>query len=141
MSFVNLLANDVWSSLDINRRVQALVRTQFTAEDELKAARLARQESRTDADEAFIASVDAAIAAALSEGVAARADMALLTQVMAVEYCHHIVGSSLFDDEAKASAQATIDAASAAVKALVEQRKPVPVTDAQPAYVVIEEGQ
>lgn len=148
-SFVNLMASDVWSDLDISRRVQALIRSAFTAEDELKAARLARQETKTDAEAAFIASVDAAITAALTEGATARSDMALLKDVLHVEDCMRIVALSAIppalDDQgavtnqdsidadvaAKSAAQAVIDAASDPVKSLVAERNPAP-TSASP---------
>ena len=148
-SFVNLMASDVWSDLDISRRVQALIRSAFTAEDELKAARLARQETKTDAEAAFIASVDAAITAALTEGATARSDMALLKDVLHVEDCMRIVALSAIppalDDQgavtnqdsidadvaAKSAAQAVIYAASDPVKSLVAERNPAP-TSASP---------
>ncbi len=149
MSFINMMVSDYWSDLDINRRVQSLIRFQFTAEDELKAARLARQETKTDAEAAFIASVDAAITAALTEGATARSDMALLKDVLHVEDCMRIVALSAIppalDDQgavtnqdsidadvaAKSAAQAVIDAASDPVKSLVAERNPAP-TSASP---------
>ena len=145
-SFINLMASDVWTDQDINRRVQALIRSQFTAEDELKAARLARQSSKSGPEIEFIASVDAAIAAALDEGHAARTDMALLTQAMNVEECQRILAveplapeydeagqidnQPRLDLEAtiRANCQAQIDAASPEVLALVALRNPVPET-------------
>ena len=148
-SFVNLMGNDVWSPLDISRRVQAIIRSQFTQEDELKAARLARQATKTDAEAAFIASVDAAIASALAEGAAARSDMALLNFVLQVEQAMRILAAPpveqvldangqvtnaaglAYDNATRVSAQAEIDAASDPVKALVALRNPAPV-DAQP---------
>ena len=146
MSFINMMVSDYWSDLDINRRVQSLIRFQFTAEDELKAARLARQETKTDAEAAFIASVDAAITAALTEGATARSDMALLKDVLHVEDCMRIVALSAIppalDDQgavtnqdsidadvaAKSAAQAVIDAASDPVKSLVAERNPAPTS-------------
>ena len=146
MSFVNLYANDRWSDLDINRRVQALIRTMFTQEDELKAARLDRKAVKSDADTAFIASVDSAVTAALAEGVAARADMALLTQALNIEECMRIVAIPIvepvlddqgavtnqeridFETTIRANCQLQIDAASPEVLALVALRNPVPET-------------
>ena len=85
MSFVNLLADDVWSGSDIDNRVQALIRSQFTISDELKAARLARKQNPSEGDLAFLAMVDAVISAAVAEGTAAREDMAKLLPVLDFE--------------------------------------------------------
>ena len=149
MSFVNMMGNDRWTDLDINRRVQAIVRSQFTAEDELKAARLVRQSSKSGPEIEFIASVDAAIAAALDEGHAARTDMALLQGALDVENAQrrlarpeleHVLDESgnltnqaeLDQDAAeRAAANAEIAAASPEVMDLVSLRNPAPV-DAQP---------
>lgn len=144
MSFVNMMGNDRWTDLDINRRVQAIIRSQFTAEDELKAARLVRQATKTDAEQAFIESVDATIEAALSEGHDARADMELLAQVLNIEECIRIVAIQITEpvlDEqgavtnqdqidiettVRANCQSQIEVASPEVMALVALRNPKP---------------
>ena len=144
MSFVNMMGNDRWTDLDINRRVQAIIRSQFTAEDELKAARLARQATKTDTEQAFIEAVDSAIAAALAEGHDARVDMELLAQVLNIEECQRIVAipitEPVLDEQGavtnqdqidlettvRANCQAQIDAASPEVLALVALRNPKP---------------
>lgn len=141
MSFINMLANDVWSDSDISRKVQALIRSKFSQEDELKAARLARQENKTDAENTFIVSVDSTIASALAEGKAAREDMALLTQVLNVEECKRILSlpevEPILDEQGVVTnqavidvfkivaenCQATIDAASQEVKDLLTLRE------------------
>jgi hypothetical protein len=69
----------------IETKVQAIIRSTVTEADELKAARLARKVSRTEQEQAFIDNVDAVIAAAITEGRAATADMALLSSTMAYE--------------------------------------------------------
>jgi len=81
MSFVNLMASDVWSGADIDSKVQALLRSRYSENDELKASRLARMGS--DAD--FVAAVDAWIAECVQQGREARADMDLLSKVLAHE--------------------------------------------------------
>lgn len=144
-SFVNLMASDVWSDIDISRRVQALIRSSYTAEDELKAARLARQAVKSDADTAFIAAVDSAITVALAEGAAARADMAILAPALEVEQAMRRISMPVIvaehdangavtnqdfidnDTAARTDAQAVIDAATDPVKALVATRNPAPV--------------
>lgn len=123
MSFVNLMASDVWSDADINNRVQAIIRGQFSAEDELKAARLARKSDANADDLAFVAAVDAVIVEAVEEGRQARADNALLVAVLAYEDAARIVATSEDPDEIDA-AQAVIDAATDEVKALVAERNP-----------------
>lgn len=84
-SFVNLMASAVWTDADISARVQALIRGAVSAEDELKAARLSRKTAATADDSAFVERVDGVIAAAVEQGREARADMALLREVLALE--------------------------------------------------------
>lgn len=85
MSFVNLMGNDVWSEADIGNKVQALIRHRYSAEDELKAARLSRKGDATPEEQSFVASVDAVVEAAVAEGRQARLDNALLVEVLAYE--------------------------------------------------------
>jgi hypothetical protein len=84
MSFIDLKANDTWSDGDIERRVNAIIRSKVTAEDELKAARLARSEMDED-ETAFVNSVDEFIRNAIQEGRQAKADMTILKQVFVYE--------------------------------------------------------
>lgn len=85
MSFINLMASDVWSAADIDNRVQSMIRSRFSAQDELRAARLARKPDATEGEAAFVASVDAWIAECIEQGHQARVDMALLHEVLAHE--------------------------------------------------------
>ncbi len=85
MSFVNMMSNDVWSSADVDNKVQALIRSRFSENDELKAARLARGASPSVEDQAFVAAVDGWIAECVAEGRQARQDSALLEQALQVE--------------------------------------------------------
>jgi hypothetical protein len=142
MSFINMMANDVWTDADIDNRVRALIRSKVSAEDELKAARLARAASRSADDTAFIEFVDASIQAAVDEGRAASADMALLRQVFDVEAAMRRVAMPVVepvidddgnvtnqdaidaDQEERATAQLVIDAASPEAAELIEQRNP-----------------
>ena len=80
-SFVDMMANDVWSQADIDAKVQAMIRSRYSDNDELKAARLAR----SGGDPAFVAAVDEWIASCVAEGRKARDDMTLLLQVFDVE--------------------------------------------------------
>ena len=85
MSFVNLYGNDVWSVQDINNRVQSMIRSKYSAEDELKASRLARKTDRSEEDELFIMSIDEWILQCLEEGKQAVVDNALLVEVIEYE--------------------------------------------------------
>lgn len=80
-SFVNMMANDVWSQADIDNRVQAMIRSRYSENDELKAARLARSGD----DPVFVAAVDGWIAECVQAGRQAKTDMALLLQVFEAE--------------------------------------------------------
>lgn len=141
-SFVNMMASDIWSDQDINRRVQSLIRSRFTQEDELKAARLSRQETKTETESAFISSVDDAIDAALTEGHNARVDRDLLNLVLGVEAQMRVLSQPVLqpvlgedfqvsnqedidlDSVARVEAQAHIDAASVEVMDWVNLRNP-----------------
>lgn len=147
--FIDMMANDVWSDTDIDAKVQAMIRSRYSPNDELKAARL----SRSGDDPEFVAAVDAWIAQCVAEGRQARDDMAMLTEVMQVETAerrlnHPIVEPELDDDgnvtnqdaidadEAeRAEAQAVIDAASPEVMQWVEARRPSPEPEVDVASV------
>jgi hypothetical protein len=144
MSFVNMMANDVWSSADIDNKVQALIRSRFSAEDELKAARLARLANPTTEEQAFVAAVDGWIADCVREGRQARADMALLLEVFDVEAAERRLAMPVLepvlnaegavtnqadmdaDRGVRAAAQTAIDATSADVMHWVDVRRPPP---------------
>lgn len=142
MSFVNMMSNDVWSSADIDNKVQALIRSRFSAEDELKAARLARLANPSAEDQAFTAAVDTWIADCVQQGRQARADMALLLEVFDVEAAErrlalpvvepeldeegNIINQDAIDaDQAeRTAAQAEVDSASPEVMHWVDLRRP-----------------
>lgn len=155
MSFVDLMGNDVWSPADIDARVSALIRSRFSADDELKAARLARKAEQAPEDSAFIAEVDAWIAVCVEKGRQARADMALLSEVFPMEAAKRRLDQPVVAPETdgsgevlnadavaqdaaeRAEAQAVIDAASPEALALFLQRNPVP---AEPENEAPDEG-
>ena len=144
MSFIDMTANDVWSSADIDNKVQALIRSRYSAQDELKASRLARTPNPSETDAAFVVSVDSWIAECVAEGRAARTDMALLVQVLDLEVHKRrldmpLVEPVLDEEEAitnqdaldadtaeRAAAQAVLDAASPEAKELFDLRNPQP---------------
>jgi hypothetical protein len=145
MSFVDLMANDVWSPADIDSRVAQLIRSQYSSDDELKAARLARKADQTPGDVAFVAAVDAWIAQCVQEGSDARADMALLAQVFPMEDAKRRLDQptvqpeydedgnllnedAVLQDEAeRVEAQEVIDGASSDAKTLFDLRNPPPI--------------
>lgn len=144
MSFIEMMASDVWSSADIDNKVQALIRSRYSAQDELKASRLARTPNPSETEAAFVVSVDSWIADCVAEGRAARADMALLAQVLELEVLKRRLGMPLvelvLDEEEtitnqdaldvdaaeRAAAQALLDAASPEAKELFDLRNPQP---------------
>lgn len=156
MSFIDLMANDVWSRSDIDNKVQALIRSKYSQQDELKASRLARTTNATLADMAFVAEVDAWIAACVEQGRDAHTDMELLAEVLALLDANARLlqpeVTPVYDDKLdivnqaelaedtlqRQQAQETLDTASAEAKALFEIRKPVVVEPvvADPEVVV-----
>jgi hypothetical protein len=130
MSFVDMMSNDVWSEADIDNKVQAMIRSRFSENDELKAARLAR----SGQDPEFVATVDAWIATCVQEGRDASLDMGVLFQVFAVESAERRLALPEVDPsdedhyaqdaEERAAAQAVIDAASPEVMVWVDARRP-----------------
>lgn len=89
-SFVNLMADDVWSEADIVSRTEAIIRGQFSRETEDILNRkvtgvLLGQYTLSPTEQADLGRYAAASEQARAEGVAARADMALLLQALALE--------------------------------------------------------
>ena len=125
MSFINLMASDVWSEADITNQVQNLIRVKFSAEDELKAARLARKPDATTAERSYVSDLDAWIAQCVQLGREARADMALLQQVLQVESAKMSL-SDLPADGDPAPLQAVIDTATVEVLGIVAMRAEAP---------------
>ena len=90
MSFVNLLANDVWSEYDIIRRTEAMIRKEFSLEVETILNRKvlgmttgSYEATPEDLDE--IERYTAVVMEAREAGNAARSDMQLLLKVLEME--------------------------------------------------------
>lgn len=149
MSFVNMLANDVWSDQDITNRTEAMVRAVVPLADELVLNRKVQgaalgEYTLTAEDQAQMALLAQAGLAAQQAGIEARADMALLMDVLAVEAAEARLaqppvapeldeegnvthqGAIDTDVEERAAAQAVVDDASEEVMAWVEARRPPP---------------
>ena len=157
MSFVDLMANDRWSDADITARTEAMLRSQFSAVDEQILNRdftgaLSGLAPMTPELQARAAAFKAAAEAARLEGVAARADMALLEQVFALEAAQrrlalpqvepvlsegaepYVTNQAAIDLDVaeRAAAQAVVDAASIDAKNLALLRAPVPEPTPEP---------
>jgi len=127
MSFINLMANDVWSEADIVAKTEALIHTHFSKEQELilnrKATGVALSQYTLSAAEMLeLQNYAAKSHAARLEGEAARADMQVLAQVLALEAAMQQLALVLDD----AVAQAVIDTASVAAVQLYSLRNPEP---------------
>jgi hypothetical protein len=138
MSFIDLTANDVWSNTDINNKVQALIRSKYSEQDELKAARL----SRTTEDSTFVTALDLWVSGCVQEGQYARDDMKLLQEVFVMEDAQRrlnvpvvepvlneegeVINQEDIDKDTaeRDAAQLTIDSASSEAKALFDIRNP-----------------
>ena len=90
MSFIDLMANDIWSDADITRRTESMIRSQFSLDDETILDRKVLGISLgtytpNEKDLADIERYNAVAVDAQLEGVAARNDMALLLKVFPLE--------------------------------------------------------
>lgn len=147
MSYVNLLANDVWSESDITNRGRAIIESQVSEarQNELRTIMLghiAQMRVATPEEMAEIMQVQALTEQAVLDNAAARADMALLAQAQALEAAVSRLAVPLVEvveaegDEPnpavevdaleRAEAQAVVDAASPEVLALYDLRNPTP---------------
>ena len=130
MSFVDLMANDVWSEADIIRRTEAMIRSEFPAEVEtilnrkIVASGMGQYEL-TQAEMIEVGRYKAVAEAAQIEGAAARADMALLAQVLAYEAALRALANPELPEDQRAEAQAVVDAAEPGVVDLYELRNPL----------------
>jgi hypothetical protein len=123
-SFIDLMANDVWSDADITRRTEAMIRTEFSAEAETilnrKALGLAMGNYEPSMQDLMdMARYNSVAMAAQAAGIAARADMALLLQALALEEAQ----ARLDADPTDAAAQAVLDGASQEARDLFDLRR------------------
>lgn len=90
MSFIELMDNVVWSEHDIVARTEAMIRSEFSMEEQtilnrkVTAAQL-QQYTLSDEEKAAIARFSVLSLQAAAAGKAAREDMALLNEVLALE--------------------------------------------------------
>ena len=96
MSFINLLANDIWSDADMLRRTESMIRSEFSQEAETilnrKAVGMALGTYTPSAEElAEMERYTEVVEAARVELRAAQADMALLLKVFELEKADRVV--------------------------------------------------
>lgn len=138
MSFIDLMSNDVWTDVDIDNRVNLLIRSKVSENDELKAARLYRSGS----SEPFAYYVDSWIEWCIGQGRQARLDKLLLEQVLDLERAYarldqptvvpetdssgNIINQAEIDldTQQRVSAQETISNSSTEAKELYLKRHP-----------------
>ena len=97
MSFVNMMGNDVWSLVDIDNKVQALIRSKYSTNDELKAARFSRKGQRAAPETAFITGVDTWVTSCVAQGTQAKLDSALLAATLPLEVAQQRLSQRLLD--------------------------------------------
>ena len=90
MSFVNLMASDVWSEVDIVNRTESMIAGHSTPQAVVILQRKVTAEqlgqyTLTEAEKEELQAYQLACYRAQQAGIEARADMALLTEVLAVE--------------------------------------------------------
>lgn len=119
MSFIDLMASDVWTDADITRRTEAMVRSRFTEAAELIINRKVQgaalgQYRLTPAEQAEVTAFNAVVFEARQAGEAARADMALLREVLAAEPAYRRLKQPAvapeLDEEGAAINQEALDA-------------------------------
>ena len=167
MSFIDLMASDVWTDADITRRTEAMVRSQFTETAELiinrkvQGAALGQYQLSLD-EQAEVAAFNAVVFEARQAGEAARADMALLREVLAAEPAYlrlrrqtvapvldeegAVINQEALDVDAaeRAEAQAAMDSVSMPCLELLALRNPEPEPAAETTLEVepmVEEGE
>ena len=140
MSFVDLMANDVWSDADITRRTESMIRAEFSAEAETILNRKVSGMvlgiyAPTEAEMIEMGRYQMAVEAARIAGVEARADMVLLSAVMALEEAQRVLDNADADETAIATAAETLAAAGDEALALLDRRRAISGTE--PASVTV----
>lgn len=133
-SFINLLADDVWSEADIINKTEAELHSVCSESNELILSRKMIGFSLgrvipTAQEQAGLTAYEIAAYQAQQSGIAARADMVRLQGALDHERTQarlavSVTGDAL-DTAERAAAQAVIGAASASTLALVALRNPV----------------
>ena len=98
-SFINMMANDVWSDVDIVHRTEAMIASEFSTSatailNRKVTAATIGQYTLTEAEQLEIARYAQVCHAAAAEGIEARKDMALLQSALNYEKAHAVVTSA-----------------------------------------------
>ena len=128
MSFIDMMADRIWTDAEITNRTEAMVRAVVSVAEELVLNRKLQgaalgQYTLTPEDRAQMALLAQAGYAAQQEGIAARRDMSVLREVLAVEAAVRALGHPEAREDDLARAQERIDAANAEVMGWVEARR------------------
>lgn len=131
MSFVNLMASDVWSEQDVINRMEAMIRSQYSSDEQSILNRkisgaMVGQYAMTADEQAEVAAYAGVCRTAQLEGRDARADMALLSQVLALEAAQVLLArpDDGTDADARAAAQTVVEQATPEALALYALRNP-----------------
>jgi hypothetical protein len=141
-SFIDLMASDVWSEYDILNRTEAMIASAFPRaryailDRKFKGALAGHPEVMDAPAQAELQEYESISFQAGAMADAARADMALLNRVLAVEAAQRrLLEAAIDGDEAdaasRAAAQSVVDAADPQTLALVAQRIPAPAEISQ----------
>ena len=148
MSFINMMANDIWSDADITNKTESMLRTKFSLTDEQVLNRKVSGASLgiytlTDEDKAEIAAFSEASMYSQQQGVEARHDMTILRGVLQVEEAEYrlskpeleleydefgnVLNQQEYDQDQleRSEAQSVIDSASKEVMFWVDKRRPI----------------
>jgi hypothetical protein len=130
-SFINLLANDVWSDADMLNRTEAMIRSEFPDQavailNRKATGALLGQYRLTDEEKAELQRYAEASDEARQALAAAQADMARLTLALDFEAARARLALPEVSDDERAAAQAIVDGASDDTLDLVALRNPVP---------------
>ncbi len=118
MSFINLLANDIWSEQDIVNRTEAMIRSEFSTQTETILNRkvvgsVIGQYTLSDEEKQELAKYNKICEYAKEEGRKAREDMDLLNRVFPVEKAELRlrlpIVEEILDDEGNVTNQEQID--------------------------------
>lgn len=130
MSFIDMMADRVWTDAEIINRTEAMVRAVVSVADELVLNRKVQgaalgQYTLTAEDQAQMALLAQAGYAAQQEGIAARYDMLVLQEVLLVEEAEKVLSNPDASEDDKTRAQERIDVADDEVMGWVRARRPV----------------
>ena len=118
MSFINLLANDIWTDADITRRTESMVHSEFPLEEENILHRkvtgsMGGMYQLTEDEQRSLQRYTQLCEYAKQEGIAARNDMALLLRVFELENAnlrlHQPIVEPILDESGNVINQEEID--------------------------------